>query len=74
MAFEYSGICLQAIMPFQKVVELGILRAGTWEVFQGEETTKLGQVQIHVAKTESSDDFLYAPVSQAFFLSGRVSQ
>ncbi len=74
MAFEYPGICLQVMLPFQKVVDLGILRAGTWEVFQGAEPTKVGQVQIHIAKTESSDDYLYAPVSQAFFFQeGSVS-
>jgi hypothetical protein len=66
VAYEYGGLCLQLILPFERVLDVGILSPGKWEVFQGSEEKKLGEVSIRPATTDSADDFLYAPVSQAF--------
>lgn len=67
MAYEYPGICLQFMVPFQHVVDIGLLEAGNWEILQGTLHTKIGSVQIRQSITDAADDFLYAPVSQAFF-------
>ncbi|MBC7753466.1 MAG: hypothetical protein H7Z71_04455 [Moraxellaceae bacterium] len=67
VAYEYPGICLQFMVPFQHVVDIGILEAGNWEILQGTLHTKIGSVQIRKSVSDAADDFLYAPVSQAFF-------
>ncbi|MEK7355323.1 MAG: hypothetical protein AAB250_02670 [Bdellovibrionota bacterium] len=66
-AYEYSGFCLQVILPFTRVVDVGILKPGKWEIFQGPQADRLGEVTVRAAITDSADDFLYAPISQAFF-------
>lgn len=69
VAYEYSGFCLQVILPFQRVLDVGILKPGTWQVVQdqGITTQKLGEIPVRVAQTNQADDYLYAPVDQAFF-------
>jgi hypothetical protein len=66
VAYEYAGLCLQVILPFQRVIEVGILKPGQWEVIQASSSERLGTVSVKAATRESPDDFLYAPVSQAF--------
>ena len=66
-AYEYSGFCLQVILPFNRVIDVGILSPGAWEIVQGPQADKLGAITIRKAITDSPDDFLYAPISQAFF-------
>ena len=69
VAYEYSGFCLQVILPFNRVVDVGILKPGTWQVVQtaGPTVQQLGEIHVVPALTNSPDDFLYAPISQAFF-------
>lgn len=69
VAYEYSGFCLQLILPFQRVIDVGILKPGIWRVVEGvpPSVTMLGEIQIARALTESADDYLYAPISQAYF-------
>ena len=75
VAYEYAGLCLQVILPFERVVDVGILTPGTWKIVQGDGTQKLGEVSIRTALTDSPDEYLYAPISQAFFQQkGAVSQ
>ena len=66
VAYEYPGICLQVMVTFQHVVDIGILGEGNWEILQGNLHTKIGSVQIKKSVTDAADDFLYAPVSQAY--------
>ena len=75
VAYEYAGLCLQVILPFERVVDVGILKTGNWKIVQGDGTQKLGEVNIKKALSDSPDDYLYAPISQAFFQqTGGVSQ
>lgn len=67
IAYKYSGYCLQVMVPFWKVFDVGILAAGRWEVFQGTTPSKLGEFNIRPALSEEADDYMYAPVSQAFY-------
>lgn len=66
-AYEYGGICLQVILPFERVVEVGILEPGKWKVVQNSDQALLGRVNIAVSRSANPDEFLYAPISQAFF-------
>lgn len=69
VAYEYSGLCLQVVLPFERVIDIGILKAGTWRIFQDKSPSAvpLGEVTVHPALTDIPDDHLYAPVTQAFF-------
>lgn len=72
-AYEYTGICLQVILPFERTIDVGILKDGTYKVMQD------GQLMetFTVAKARSlgPDDYLYAPISQAYFRQeGRASK
>lgn len=64
-AYEYPGICLQVILPFERTIDLGLLKDGTYKVMQN--GTELSTFQVAKAKSLSADEFLYAPISQAFF-------
>lgn len=66
VAYEYSGLCLQFVLPFQRTIDIGILKAGRWTVEQGSHQ-KLGAFSVKAASTNSADDYLYAPISQAFY-------
>lgn len=66
VAYEYKGFCLQVILPFQRVMDVGILKPGKWTIQQDGGAT-MAEFIVRPAKTNSADDYLYAPVSQAFF-------
>jgi hypothetical protein len=68
-ALKYKGVCLQMVVPFHKEIDVGLLKAGTYKVFNvlENEEKQLGDMQVSIATNESPDDFLYAPVSQAYF-------
>ncbi len=68
VAYEYSGLCLQVVLPFQRVIDVGLLKPGRWTVEQGKHE-RLGEFTVKAASSNSADDFLYAPISQAFFQS-----
>lgn len=68
-AYIYPGNCLDMVVPYHQVVDLGILGAGAYEVIQptSEKNYELGDLKIRKRSTTSPDDYLYAPVSQAYF-------
>ncbi len=72
-AYEYSGICLQMILPFERTLDVGILKDGTYKVFQNGEL--LDTFKVSKAGSFQPDDHLYAPITQAFFRQeGNVSK
>lgn len=73
VAYSYPGICLMVILPYQKTIDVGILKPGTWEVVQDTNKKVVSEIKVLQAKTESADDYLYAPVSQAFFYQSATS-
>ncbi len=73
VAYKYPGYCLQVILPFDRVLDVGILQKGTYTVVQESDSQHLGQVDILATKNKEPDDFMYAPISQAFFQSGGLS-
>lgn len=65
-AYKYDGMCMQMVIPFDSVVDVGLLRAGTYKIVQGRTNEALGEVTVRASANRGPDDFLYAPVSQAY--------
>lgn len=65
VAYKYAGFCLQVVLPFDRVIDVGVLSAGTWRVIQADGQA-VGQIKVSPALVDDPDDHLYAPVSQAY--------
>ena len=69
-AYQYQGMCLQVMLPYNQTMDVGMLKNGTYRVVQAgmenDPTRMLGDVRVRTAANSSADDFLYAPVSQAY--------
>lgn len=72
-AYKYSGMCLMVIMPFDRALDLGILKKGTYSIVQGQEERQIGHITIHAAIKPEADDYMYAPITQAFFKSDGIT-
>jgi len=68
-AYMYSGYCLQVLMPFDHTVKLGLLPAGTYSIQESSSKENLGAITVRSSVKTEADDFMYAPISQAFFKS-----
>lgn len=67
-AYLYPGrLCAQLVLPFDRVVNFGILKAGVYTLIQATNGAVLGEIPVRPAMTNRPDDFMYAPVAQAFF-------
>jgi hypothetical protein len=68
-----NQICLMWLVHYQKTIPLGRLNVGQYEVRfkSGDKTESYGRVNVAKAKKISADDFLYAPVSDAYFVRGK---
>ncbi len=67
-AYLYPArLCAQMILPFDRVVSFGLLKPGAYKLIQATDGAELGSIPVAQSQTERPDDFLYAPVSQAFF-------
>lgn len=67
-AYFYSGCwCAQVEVPYVQTVDLGILRAGQYDVAlesQSGKLVKMGALHIALSANQGPDDYLYAPVDQ----------
>jgi hypothetical protein len=72
-AYKYQGICLMVIVPFDQVLDVGLLQKGTYKIVEARSNQKLGEVSIKSAVKAEPDDFIYAPISQAFYKQGCFS-
>lgn len=66
VAYKYNGLCAQVVLPFQRVIDIGVLKIGVWKVTQGTDPKVIAEIPVKPALALAPDDFLYAPVSQAF--------
>ena len=66
-AYFYDTLCLQVLIPYHQVISLGILNAGHYRVVDMTRKLDLGELNVRLATSANPDDFLYAPVSQAYF-------
>ena len=57
--------CAKMLIPFLKVVRVGVLSAGTYRVLSAANQRVSGQMKVAESSTEDQDEFLYAPVEYA---------
>lgn len=72
--YRYSGPCLDVLVPHNEVVNLGIVQPGRYQVVHSS-GRQLGQLNVNLAVASSPDDYLYAPISQAYIrnVNGRMA-
>lgn len=58
--------CAQVMLPYVEVVNLGILDEGDYTVQYKGDTSVTAALSVAKSKTESPDDFLYAPIENAW--------
>ncbi len=63
--FQHSGPCLDVLVPHDEVVNLGIVSEGSYQVVQSN-GIPLGRLNVKAATKNTPDDYLYAPISQAY--------
>lgn len=68
-SYLYSGVCLQVMTPFTQVVDVGILKQGPYKVLDRASGKELGALGIVASKNAGPDDYLYAPIEQAYISS-----
>lgn len=73
LAYKYPGLCLQVIMPFDRVIEVGLLKEGQYEVLQEGDSRVLGEVKVLATTSKEPDEQMYAPISQAFVQASQAS-
>lgn len=66
VAYKYSGLCAQVVLPFQRTIDIGVLKIGVWKITQGSDPKIIAEIPVKPALALAPDDYLYAPVSQAF--------
>lgn len=70
LAYKYPGLCLDVMMPFDRVIEVGLLNEGTYRIMQQGDTRELGHLRVKTTISQEPDDRLYAPISQALVQPG----
>jgi hypothetical protein len=66
VAYKYGGFCAQVILPFERTIDIGVLKIGNWKITQGSDPKVIAEIPVKPALALAPDDFLYAPVEQAF--------
>jgi hypothetical protein len=65
-AYKYGGMCLDILVPYHQTVNLGLVKAANYRVVDSLSGRDIGTLPVTQSKSTSPDDFLYAPVSDAF--------
>ncbi|MBI1859810.1 MAG: hypothetical protein HYR96_02700 [Deltaproteobacteria bacterium] len=65
-AYRYGGICVQLLIPFTKTVDIGFTPRGNFAIVDAMTGMNLGDLPITRAPNEEADDFLYAPIGDAY--------
>jgi hypothetical protein len=69
-AYFFEGSwCLQVLVPYVEIIDLGLLPAGNYRIFSTDQHGKEhpgGKLPIAVSTTAAADDLLYASVDQAY--------
>jgi hypothetical protein len=65
-AYFYAGImCMTMTVPFNKPVDLGIMKAGSFDVTDGYSGVVFGKLPVAITTSAGPDDYLYAMVDDA---------
>lgn len=65
-AYLYSGVCLQMFVPFSQVLDIGIIPSGDYKVVDALSGQTLAQLPVTEGSNPGPDDFMYAPVNDAY--------
>jgi hypothetical protein len=66
-ALRYAGPCADVIVPFNQVIEVGIVPPGNYSIYSGSSRKLIGRLPVRHTTSASPDDHLYAPISQVFY-------
>ncbi|MFM8314018.1 MAG: hypothetical protein ACKOA8_07000, partial [Deltaproteobacteria bacterium] len=72
-AYLYNGTCIQMLVPFSQVVDLGIIKQGQYKLFDQSKNHELGALDIDAATKADPDEYLYAPTTDAYITSDPVA-
>lgn len=72
-AYEYSGNCVPMEVSFTSNLNVGLVPEGDYEIIDGTSRNSLGQIHIDPSKSVEADEFLYAPLFDAFVLTTESS-
>ncbi|MGH1468995.1 MAG: hypothetical protein ACRBBP_08975 [Bdellovibrionales bacterium] len=64
-SYMYLGACIQVLVKYSKVIDVGVLSPGTYSIVQGKDNDVIGTLPVKPNTVEGADDFLYAPINQA---------
>lgn len=68
-AYHYTGLCLQMVVPFVQVMNIGLLRDGKYTIVDKTSNRILGVLPVTHSQDPSPevypDDYLYAPITDA---------
>jgi len=65
-AYQYNGVCLQMLVPFNQTIDLGLVSAGEYKLTDAAKGLALGNLKIDRATKSEADDYLYAPTTDAY--------
>jgi hypothetical protein len=66
-AYYYPGfLCLQVMVPFSQVVNIGVLGEGDYSIVDGATGQTMGVLPVAKGVGPGPDDYLYAPVGDAY--------
>ncbi len=68
-AYYYDGHCFQMMVPYERVIDIGILKAQNYSIFVADEVSPSAFLPVKEAKNDKTDDYLYAPVKKAELVS-----
>ncbi len=65
-AYRYSFQCLQMLVPFAQVIDVGIIKEKVYQVADRTSANLLGTLAVTHSNNPGPDDHLYLPVNDAF--------
>lgn len=65
-ALLYPGVCIETLVPFTKVAEIGLLSEGSYRLQDKMGKEDLGTLPVTRATKSEADDYLYAPITDAY--------
>jgi len=66
--YQYPGICLRMLVPYYQTLNVGLLEAGDYTIVDDTSKKNLGVLSIARGTNPGPDDFLYAPITDAYVI------
>lgn len=65
-AYRYQGVCLQVLVPYYQTIDLGLVPQGNYKIIDAANGSALSAIRIDTATKSEADEYLYAPMTDAF--------